>query len=269
MSDPGPAKLIMPLDDAQGRMDERIRVGEELYELEVINDIELTAARDDYRLWDDYNGTLVERLTDSPNFIYEYRSRVAFRTLGQDTFFERVADLRDDVQTKLRRLRSIRERLELLGTSGPAEPVAIPIRPGVFLAHGGYSAKRDQLELFLWRRGMRPIVVEEMPSLGMNPDAKVNHYMDRTDFGVILAEARSPSTQNGKSYPRLNVVDEIARVRKVLKSRFILLLEAGLSLPTNESGAVTYERFEGDSFGDVLNTVDRELREHGIAGVDD
>ena len=89
---------------------------------------------------------------------------------------------------------------------------------------------RDRLELFLWRNGFRPPIDEEMPSLGRNPDAKVDYYLDRCQFAVIFAEANNPSVQDEKSYPRLNLIDEIARVRNTLNARLAVLLEDGLEL---------------------------------------
>ena len=61
----------------------------------------------------------------------------------------------------------------------PEESVSVPPnggsekRPKILITHGGASSARDKLELFLWRSGFRPIIVDEMPSLGMGPDEKV------------------------------------------------------------------------------------------------
>jgi len=140
--------------------------------------------------------------------------------------------------------------------------------PKIFIGHGGGSALRDQLELALWRTGFRPIIVEEMPSLGRNPDAKVDYYLNQCQFAVIFAEANNPSVQDEQAYPRLNIINEIARVRKILSDKLVVLLEDGLDLPSNESGAVTWQRFSGESMDKAIAAVLRELGGHGISGAD-
>ncbi len=211
---------------------------------------------------------MVGQLTDDPDFIYEYRNRVAFATYARQTLHERVDEDRQSIRSKMRKLGSILERLELFEGTSETPEITLAKRPRVFLAHGGQSANRDQLELFLWRDGLRPVIVEEMPSLGMGPDDKVDYYMRDGAFAVILAEAERPSSQDGKLYPRLNIVDEIARVRKVLASKFIVFLESGLNLPSNESG-ITWEGFESGGIALVFPALGRELAAHKIVGLDD
>ena len=178
-------------------------------------------------------------------------------------------------------LTSLKEELishpeSVFAPASTADSIEVPIvaqtqtnRPDVFIAHGGDTPLRDKLELFLWRAGYRPFIVDTMPSLGMNPDAKVDHYLDQCTFAVILAEAHNASSQDEKKTPRLNVIDEITRVRKTLDSRFVLLLEEGLVLPSNQSGSLTWEPFHRDSFDKALAAIYRELRGHNIYGVDE
>ncbi len=123
------------------------------------------------------------------------------------------------------------------------------------------------MELFLWRRGYRPVIVEEQPSLGMSLDSKVDHYMSQCQFGVIFAEGDRAAVQDGKSYPRLNLIDEMVRIRRTLGDRFIVLLEKGLSLNSDEQ--VTYVEFWDNALDKACDAVLRELNAHDIRGLDE
>lgn len=140
-------------------------------------------------------------------------------------------------------------------------------RPKVFIAHGGQSDARDFLELYLWRKGYRPIIIEELPSLGKSPDDKVDHYLEMCQFGVIFAELRRASVQDGVPHPRLNIVDELVRIKKTLNGRFVVLLEEGLSINSDEQ--VTYLVFSLQSLDKPCNFVLQELEAHAIRGRDE
>ena len=66
-----------------------------------------------------------------------------------------------------------------------------------------------------------------------------------------------------KKHPRLNVVDELGRCRKVFPARTILLLEKGVDLPSNVSGIV-YEHFTKQNMERAFIKVAVELRAFGL-----
>ena len=168
-----------------------------------------------------------------------------------------------------RNLKSILQRLELRQKQfTPASHLQATAQscPCVFIAHGGQSEERDYLELFLWGSGYRPAIVEELTSRGMHPDAKVDFYMERCQFGVIFAEADRAAVQDNKLYPRLNIIDEMVRIRKTLGNKFTLLLEEGLSLNSDEQ--VTWHSFTKDTIDKACHSVVKELEAHGFHGAD-
>ena len=148
----------------------------------------------------------------------------------------------------------------------PQKPKVRLGRPWIFIAHGGETPARDHLELFLWRQGYHPVIVDIMPSLQMSINDKVDHYLKQCSFAVIFAEADRASTQDGKTHPRLNIVNEIPRVRNILGKKFIVLIEKGLSMPSNENDAV-HDTFNQDNLERVFLVVQSEMNAHGITGI--
>ncbi len=132
-------------------------------------------------------------------------------------------------------------------------------RPKVFIAHGGKSGTLDKLCQFIQALGLEPLVVELLPSQGLPVDAKVEKYIHAADCGIVLATSGGivDKTTN-KIHPRLNVIDEFARLRARFPNKTILLLEKGVCLPSNISG-ITYEPFVRQSMDRAFCAIAREL----------
>ncbi len=138
-------------------------------------------------------------------------------------------------------------------------------RPKVFIAHGGETTTRKALELFLWKKAdCEPVVVEDIPDTGTGPDTKINLALGEVDFAIVLVETSGASTQDGKLLPRANVIDEIERIRLKLNDKFLILLEQGVDLPSNISGAVTWESFSSSNVDAMLLKVIHHLRQKEI-----
>ena len=138
-------------------------------------------------------------------------------------------------------------------------------KPAVFVSHGGETPLRNSLELFLWKAGVTPVVVEDIPDASRNPDQKVHDSITNSDFAVVLIEKARTSSQDGRLLPRGNVIDEIERIRTILGARFVVLLEEGVDLPSNLSTAISWEQFAPESFDSALLKIMRYLQRHGLA----
>ena len=138
--------------------------------------------------------------------------------------------------------------------------------PKAFIAHGGRSGILDKLREFIEALGIKPIIVELSPSRGMTVDEKVSKYIKDADFGIVLATKGGIIDTKGKEtkqHPRLNVIDELERLRAAFPDKTILLLEKGVDLPSNISG-LTHEPFVGQSMDRAFTAIARELVEFGI-----
>jgi predicted nucleotide-binding protein len=139
--------------------------------------------------------------------------------------------------------------------------------PKAFIAHGGKSGILDKLREYIESIGIKPIIVELSPTKGMTVDEKVNNYIMNADFGIVLATkggiVDKSDKKREKHHPRLNVIDELARLRAVFPEKTILLVERGVDLPSNISG-LTYEPFVGQSMDRAFIAIARELTAFGI-----
>jgi len=80
--------------------------------------------------------------------------------------------------------------------------------------------------------GHEPVLVEEMPSLGMPPNEKVSHYLRQCEAAVVLA-TRDPE---GGEKTRQNIVEEIGRIQQHWSRQhppWVLFREVGVRLPSN------------------------------------
>jgi predicted nucleotide-binding protein len=136
--------------------------------------------------------------------------------------------------------------------------------PKAFIAHGGISGVLHKLQEFLRALEIDPLVVELLPSKGMTVDDKVNEYIQHADFGIVLAtKGKILDETTKKIHPRLNVIDEYERLRAKFPDKTILLVEKGVTLPSNISG-IAYEPFVRQSMDRAFIGIARELTEFGI-----
>jgi predicted nucleotide-binding protein len=158
----------------------------------------------------------------------------------------------------------IKEGLGVLEAGESATSVTTPAPSKAFIAHGGETAALNKLRSFLEALGVEPLVAEIQPSEGRLTEPQVDEYMKQADCAVILATyGHIVDQKTRKKHPRLNVVDELGRCRKVFPHRTILLLEKGVDLPSNVSGIV-HERFTKQNMEKALIKVARELRAFGL-----
>ena len=159
-------------------------------------------------------------------------------------------------------LQSIIQKYEIVGLKGEPPTAAEP--PKVFVAHGGKSAKLNRLCDFLKALGVESLVAEVQPSEGRLTEAQVDEYMKQADCAIILANyGHIVDEKTHQKHPRLNVVDELGRCRKVFPHRTILLLEKGVDLPSNVSRIIR-ERFTKQNMEDAFIKIAKELRAFGL-----
>lgn len=138
------------------------------------------------------------------------------------------------------------------------------IKPKAFIAHGGKSKALEKLCDFLEAVRIKPILAEFEPSEGRGTEQQVDQCMGDADCAIILATyGHITDIKTGDKHPRLNVMDELGRCRKVFPNRTILLLEKDVELPSNVSG-IDHDRFTKQSMDKAFIKVVRELTKYGL-----
>jgi predicted nucleotide-binding protein len=133
----------------------------------------------------------------------------------------------------------------------------------IFIVHDGPTGARSKLEDFIRALGAEPVTAENEPSKGRTVSDKVDAVLDTCHYAIALATKARGSKQDGRILARGNVTNELPRVRKALGDRWMVVLEHGVELPSNESGFV-HERFWPQSMDQVFMALVRELRGHRI-----
>ena len=137
-------------------------------------------------------------------------------------------------------------------------------RPRVFIAHDGENLLRTRLELECWHLGLHPIVADEEASGDESVDSKVNRLLTDCQFAVVLARRQKGIKQDEQTIPRGNIIDEIERIRNKLGDKYLVLLEEGLSLPSNLATGLVFESFSEASFDKSILKLVRSLKHHEI-----
>ena len=174
-----------------------------------------------------------------------------------DSVGQAIGKLEDDINNGVRD-----EQGNLIKTG--KTPLVSTEQPKAFIVHGGKSGVLEKLREFVEALGIKPLIVEMLPSKGMTLADKVKKYQQEADCAIILAtHGGIIDTKSGKQHPRLNVIDELSSFREAFPERVILLLEKGAELASNKSG-LTYEPFTRQSMDRAFIAIARELTEMKI-----
>ena len=109
-----PLKLLMPVIEATQKINERISKGKELREIPIGNEHALERARKEYYKWSDYNHELMRRMFTSEEIADEFSGFGFAVGRSEMTFREEIENFGSLIDTKIYRLESIRDRLELI-----------------------------------------------------------------------------------------------------------------------------------------------------------
>ena len=195
-----------------------------------------------------------------------YRRTIPVRRHGQP---DRSAEIfQQEFRANLPRLAAYAQALHsalgvrALSNSDPGSVELIPFLR-IFTVHDGPTGARSKLEDFIRALGAEPVTAENEPSKGRQVSEKVDSVLSTCHYAVALATKARGSRQDGRTLARANVANELPRVRKILGGRWMVVLQHGVELPSNEAGFV-YERFSPQSMDQVFSALVRELRGHGI-----
>jgi predicted nucleotide-binding protein len=255
-------------------LDERLALGEEILERPVSNHEELEAAGADYYTWDDYNSTLLKQRFTTAEIAEEYSFWGVGVIGGHYSFEEKVADLRDDVQKKLRRLQSVRGRLDLY-EEPPDLPVAVARQAAVaaaagrtiFIVHGQAEAPKLAVHGLVRKLTSEdPVILHNQPSKGRTIIEKFEDHAGEAAFAVIILTADDigglARDEDLAPRARQNVVFEFGFFVGALgRNRVAVLHETGVELPSDIHGLLYIPL---DDAGGWKLLLARELKAAGI-----
>lgn len=268
------SRLLVPRAEFETELADRISKGESLLEWKVRSQEDYDRLREDYNTWNEFNrDLLLQRFSgDTPSSEYVRESPTAY-PMGM-TVQERADYLTARIREKVRRLRSIAERLSLYDedevkpTTAGAHTGEAP--RGIFLVHGHNTAAREEVARFLDR--VTPegaTILHEQANQGQVLLEKFEKHGGTSAFAVVLLtgddEGRLRSNEEGEQplqpRARQNVVFELGFFVGALgRDRVAVLHEDGVELPSDLHGLayIPYPQAEWRV------KLARELRDAGI-----
>ena len=276
-------ELIMPIDEAKIRLQERIEKGLELKQRRVETRETFEALSNDYKKWNSFNSELLKRVftTDEMAKEYDLWGAVAI-SMREPSLGEKIADVYKDIDKKIHRLDSIIERLELIPLS-VAVQTPVPTQESssaqlrnkkVFVVHGRDEIAKTNLEVFLREVGLEPVVLHRQADEGMTIIEKFEKHSDvgyafilltPDEVAYLASEESKPDAERNKELrARPNVIFEFGYfVGKLGRSRVCCLYTGDVSLPSDVSGMI-YKRYE-KSIEEIAYSVTKDLKVSGYA----
>jgi predicted nucleotide-binding protein len=244
--------------EAEEAIDRQIQRGEDLLNRDIRSLADLDAAESEYSTWNEYNRDLLRRLFVDENVIDGYTSSPGMYVLGDRSLGEMIDEHRDDVSTKLRRLTSIRERLELYdepegATSASPKPRSRTLGDGIFIVHGHDEAIREGVARFVTSiTSMEPLILHEQPNEGSETlIEKLERVAANAGFAIVLLtgdDVGGPANIDPDQLQpraRQNVVLELGYFfGRFGRERVVALYEHGVELPSDAVG-VMYVPIDG------------------------
>jgi len=273
----------MSREEAKSRLTDRIEKGRELKEQAIGSTDELAIATQAFDKWDTFNKELLNRIFTASNFADEYAWYVGgvlvldgrYPSLG-----EKIADLRKDFDTKLHRLDSIIERLELIPLAAAVETAGgtklDDVKPKrsnkVFVVHGRDEVSKTSLEVFLRENGLEPIVLHRQADEGLTIIEKFEKHSDvgyafilltPDEIAYLAPDDSKPDNERGKEFrARPNVIFEFGYfVAKLSRARVCCLHTGDVELPSDVSGMI-YKKFN-HNVEEVAYSIIKDLRAAG------
>jgi len=256
-------KLLVSHQDARLKLENRISKGKELLSREIINWNGLEAVKNDYYKWDSYNTDLLKQIFDNEKVSEEYSSDIHFAFIGGERILaQEVNEFHDDIKSKLHRLDSILERLELFPTLQTERNETKTIKKNisaknVFIVHGRDEAAREKVARFLEHLGHNPIILHEQASSGKTVIEKLEYYAD-VDYAIVLLTpddvgSLAVEKDSLKFRARQNVVLELGYfLSKLGRSRVCALNKDKVEIPSDYLGVIYINMDDQDGWRFIL-----------------
>jgi len=250
-----PLFLTMPREEAAKRIQDRIGVGSELKTRQISTKQGFDEVAKALWTWSEYNEELLGRMFTSPRIAEEYRASMRFFIARDYSLAEGINDLHRSIDTKIRRLSSVKERLELIPLApsvAEEQPVSLraPSVAGdkVFLVHGHDEAVLQAVARFVGKLGLTPVILHEQASKGRTVIEKLEQHGE-VGFAVVLLtpdDVGGSSEKTLRPRARQNVVLELGYFLGRLERQHVCALYSGeLELPSDYMGVVYVPFDEG------------------------
>lgn len=268
---PETPSLKLPLVEAESALAERMLLGQDLAASEVRSVADLSALRQQYYTWTEFNAEWLRRFIGSV-VADEYLYVGPIFAFGQSSLTDDIRDFREDVTGKIRRLESIKQRLPLwvdeaaqvAASSGQATSDG-----PIFVVHGSDLGRANEVTRILDRATTRDaVILHEQANAGATVLEKFERHAAEAAFAVVILTADDEGRRRGDDGAlvprgRQNVIFELGFFFGLLeRGRVAVLLDPDVEQPSDIHGLVYIAL---DSAGAWKLALARELESAGIA----
>lgn len=280
---PEPAELLVSREEAKSRLEDRIQKGKEIRDLQIRSLQEFEQAKNEFHKWDDFNEELLRRIftTDELSKEYSYWIGGVVMSIYETSLGEKISDLHKDIDSKIHRIDSIIERLELIPLSrSTASTITsdVPMQPATkskkaFVVHGQDEVAKTSLEVFLREIGLEPVVLHRQADQGLTIIEKFEKHSDvgyafilltPDEVSYLKSEQNKPDHERRKEFrARPNVIFEFGYfVGKLGRSKVCCLYTGDVSLPSDVSGMI-YKKYSS-SLEEIAYSIIKDLKASGF-----
>ncbi len=266
-------QLLVPRAEFEQQLTERIDLGKALLDVEITARVIYEEVRGDYRLWNEYNATLIESAFTTSEEADTYRWWLGIAVGTANDLPQQIDDLTGDIEERIGRLKSLRGRLglfaEMSTLAAPTRPTKpAPTEQAIFLVHGREDAAKHGVARFVQIvTGITPIILAEQPNLGQTIIEKFERHALRVSFAIVLLTADDEGGLKGahdlKPRARQNVVLELGWfIGAIKRENVAILCEPGIELPSDTLGLAYISLTRDDGWKLQLA---KEMRSSGLS----
>src|SRR5260221_13469766 len=107
-----PAMLLVSKEEAFEKINNRIELGNKIKNYKITSLTELKNAQSEFYTWTEFNEELLSRIFDNSTIKDGYRKTISIGG-GEQSLTEEIDELKEDVEYYVRKLESIRDRIEI------------------------------------------------------------------------------------------------------------------------------------------------------------
>jgi len=241
------SKLVVDKEEFKKQLEERIELGNQIFDRNILFPTELEQAETDYGDWNNFNRELLKHAFNNPKseYLISYLSTPAVlgNWIRPIPFTEQLGNFKNQLNGKLTALKRLIDITPLLKVDlelPSMNKTQSVDSKDIFIVHGHNDAVKFEVARFLEKLGLNTIILHEQANAGNTIIEKFESHAN-VGFAVILLTGddvgKVKNAANDSPRARQNVILEWGFfIGKLGRNRVCALYEKGVELPSDLHG---------------------------------